>query len=137
MERKEAIKTSPSGPRTNSGDAHTTISATLCADYGDLSTVWRSSGTTDPMKFCHIAALTLVGWFLTLNIGQTYPKDCPECGVGLGLGQAFGGPPFKTKAECEKAGNKEVQVFYEEAKKNGEQVAWPTSFRCIEKRNSQ
>jgi hypothetical protein len=76
-----------------------------------------------------------VGWYLTISIGQTYPKDCPGCGVALGVSQAFGGPPFKTKADCEKAGDDQVRVFYAEAKKNKEQVAWPTSYRCVERKD--
>jgi hypothetical protein len=85
------------------------------------------------MKLRYAMPLALLGWYLSTRIGSTVPKDCPECGVG-GAGYEYGGPPFKTKADCEKAGRQEVQDFYADAKKRGEQVLDPTSFVCLERK---
>ena len=85
------------------------------------------------MKLRH-AALALVGWYLTVQFGQTYPKDCPDCSLGFGQGGGWGWPPFKTKTDCQKAGNVEVRAFFADAKQKGEQVAWPPSFRCVERK---
>ena len=88
------------------------------------------------VKLRHAAVLALLGWFLSLYVGETYPKNCPECAIAGSIQTSFDSLPFKTKAECDKAGHNKVRAFYARAKKNGEKVTRPTSFRCVEKKEA-
>ncbi len=78
------------------------------------------------VKLRNTTALLLLGWYLAISeIGKTVPKDCPDCAVQLNATASFSRQEFKTKAECEKAGEDWIREFYTDAKKNGERVAFP------------
>ncbi len=82
--------------------------------------------------------MLLAGWFLIVNYGITYPKD----GSSIASPQfsGFGGLPFQTQAECQKEGKKLVRAFYAgggEAKRRGEKVDQPTTFKCKEQELSE
>ena len=73
----------------------------------------------------HAAALALVVWSLWIpEVGSTVPQDCPDCAVTLEARAEFA-RPFKTKAECEKAGQDWLRDFYADARKNKERVVFP------------
>jgi hypothetical protein len=86
------------------------------------------------MKLRHAIALALVGWYLTIpEVGKTTPKDCPECAVQLNATAFFSRKEYRTKEECEKAGQDWIREFYADARKNGERVAFPPSNpECVE-----
>jgi hypothetical protein len=81
----------------------------------------------------HAAALALLGRTLLIpEVGKTIPKGCLDCFVSLEA-QARIGPEFKTKGQCEKAGNDWVRDFYVTAQKNDAQVVFPPKKpQCIE-----
>jgi hypothetical protein len=75
----------------------------------------------------------LAGWSLIVNYGSTYPKDGSSIAGPLITGS--GGPLFKTKAACDKRGGSLVREFYAEARRRGEKVDQPTTFKCKERLN--
>ena len=77
------------------------------------------------MRSRHAVALALVGWMLFFSDpGKTVPKACPNCLVSLEQ-QTLSTGSFKTRVQCEKAGDKFVRDFYATAKKNDQKVVIP------------
>jgi hypothetical protein len=77
------------------------------------------------MKVRDVVALALVGWTLLIHgFGKTAPKGCSPCVATL-EGQLLVRPGFKTKAECQKAGDDFVRDFYAKVRKTGDVVVFP------------
>jgi hypothetical protein len=74
------------------------------------------------MKFRYTVALALIGWTLVIEPGRTAPKGCTDCAVTL-EGYLAVKHGFKTKAECQKAGDDFVRDFYTNVQKTGDVVA--------------
>jgi hypothetical protein len=77
------------------------------------------------VKLRHAAALALVGWTLVIDgPGKTAPKGCTICVASLEKTRLFS-TGYKTKAECEKAGDDFTRDFYARVRKTGEVVVFP------------
>ena len=85
------------------------------------------------MNLRHTAVLALMGWTLFIpQIGRTYPKDCPDCPFQSIATRVVFLQKFKTKEDCEKAGQDYVRKFFLDAHTKGERIASVPSPVCTE-----